>query len=192
MSILAQFRKARATGQGSNYVKPGKGEVLIKDMLVKDTYGEAHRFIVEFYTVSSAPVEFDKEGKPVPPNAPGTSWAVQEQLTKVEGAMERAKGMIAVFLGEDGAAMTDDQITDAFADLCRLDAEGHTDPKKGPCPLRGVRLSYETRNKKIQKGTKAGTEIVVPQFKLIDETEAQIAANRKVLDGAGAGEGATA
>jgi len=174
VSILKKFNKAKAIGNG-NYFLPGRGEVLVSDVKVKDTFKEPYRFILELYTLKSFPVKPDVE-----PNAPGSSWCVQEPLTTRSGAMDRAKGLIALMLGKNNAS--DDELTEEFKRICRLDEDGHTVADSGPCPIRGLKLAYDTMDKEIQGGVNRGKIMTLPRFTLIKETPEQWAKNAAEMD----------
>jgi hypothetical protein len=185
MGVLAQWKGKRASRGGAGGPKPGKGEVLLKDVKVIDTYGETHRFVLEVYTTSSQSTETEN-GVPVAPDAPGASWAVLESLNMKEGALGRALGFIGQLLGAEGDAMSDDELLKQLESIARLGDDGRTDPKKGPCSLRGVPYSYETKKKPIKSGANKDKKMDIPRFTLKDVPDSQIQANRKLLDGAGA------
>jgi hypothetical protein len=182
MGVLAQWKGKRASRGGAGGPKPGKGEVLLKDVKVIDTYGETHRFVLEVYTTSSQSIE-SENGVPVAPDAPGSSWAVLESLNMKEGALGRALGFIAQLLGPDADSMSDDDLLKQLESIARLGEDGRTDPKKGACELRGVPYSYETKKKPIKSGANKDRKMDIPRFTLKDVPDSQIQANRVLLDG---------
>jgi hypothetical protein len=161
------------------YYKPGRGEVIIEDILVKETEKEPHLFVVKLFTTKSSPTKYGPDGSPEAPNAEGSSWSHLEYLMTRAGAVDRALSFVALASNTPNASA--DELSDALTKIARLGEDGNTDSSLGPCPLRGIRLSFEHIEKEIKGGPNKGKTMDLPRFALIRQTPAQVEVARADL-----------
>lgn len=170
MSFLKDWAAKPAAG-GGNHIKDGRGTLIVKDIRLDKTFKDPRTFVIEFVVKESHAVRDD-----VAPNAPGTEVSFVKFLTKVMGEEARANAALQA-IDPDLAALPADKLAATYEEIMRLDSDGYT--KKGTlCDLRGVEVGYETYRKFTKDGK---TELTIPKFKVVANTEEQVAANRKFI-----------
>jgi hypothetical protein len=165
-SIAGKIASAKASN-GGNFLKDGRYKLEIKALKLEKLYAGL-TFIAELGVVESAPVRDD-----VIPNAVGTTASYIQQLDKREQtAYPNTKAFLLAAADEDESAISAEEFT-AFIN----DATGAKQA------LKGVLISCET----FRKFTKDGkTEMTLPRFTAIKQTDAEVAGRRKALEGAAA------
>lgn len=177
MAFLDEWVSTSVSG-GGNFLKDGKGVLVIKDVTVQKTFKDKRTFIMEAYVKSSSPSgDLDESGKIIPPNAVTSTVSYVQLLTKFESAKGNAKAACLAILGPETAAKDDEGMGADFTELMGLDKDGYS--QKGvPSIMRGAEISYETHRKATKDGSKI---LTIPRFTYVDVSPEQIAANRKLL-----------
>jgi hypothetical protein len=199
--IAKKLGGSRAAG-GGNYIKQGKGRLIVKSLKHEDLYA-GETFIAELYVERSEsfPGAINPTTKePELANPPGSSASFIQQFKQFpETAFAMTKGFLLTLLGEDdstlakGAAerVAKGQVPEEWckaenkpaaawsgADEFGLAYENVVS-KANPC--RGMALDYETYTKPTKKGDKI---LVLPRFTHVKQTPDEIAARRAAFDGA--------
>ena len=160
--IAAQVKAAKTTG-GGNFIKPGKGVLIVREIKLQDGF-KGRSFIAEFLVESSTATEAGKE-----PNAPGSSVSKIEKLTgkpdHVQSALGRVKAFLIACTGQLEADLTEDEMGTAFDE-----ALDH------PESVVGTRVGYETFQV-VTKETK--TEITAVKWIPIPNQTAEMEADAK-------------
>jgi hypothetical protein len=179
--------KAQAAG-GGNYIVDGSGRLIVKDLAILERHGDEYTFVADLFVKSSQPDPMQPDARP---NAPGTSVSYVQQLTVFESAAGNMKGLLQA-IDPDFATLDDAAYIAAVNDLLRAAAEdnaakglkeGRTMPNT-VCKARGYEVAYKTK-RKWTKGTpqKPSHEITIAFFEAVENTEASVAENLKLLDG---------
>jgi hypothetical protein len=128
---IAADVKAAKTAGGGNYIKPGKGVLIVREIKLQKGF-KGKSFIAEFLVESSQATDAGKE-----PNSPGSSCSKIEMLTgkqeHVDSALGRIKALLIACSGFAEAALTADEMNAAFDE-----ALDH------PESVIGTRVGYET------------------------------------------------
>lgn len=164
----AQIAAAAASG-GGNYINDGVYRLIIEKMFRKDApiaAGGGTSFITEFRVVESGQ---DPNHPEVKPNPVGTVCSVVAVVTKHASAFGNIKALLLGALGAFG--YTEDQITPEVI------AEAYSTDQ-----LRGVMVDDTTYRKAIKGGKNAGSMITLHKWNSIEQTEEQVAAQKKDLD----------
>jgi hypothetical protein len=180
MSFAKELASAKTSG-GGNFIKDGRGKLIVKSAAIVSGHKDKKTFIVEAYVKESASTMTDRDGKPVPPNAPGSTVSYVQLLSTYDSAKGNAKMACLAILGPDSAAKDEDGLAADISELLNLDDKGYT--RKGvACIARGVEIAYETRRQWTKDGK---TELTLPTFTHVEVTPEEIQANRKTLDTVG-------
>ena len=177
MAFLDEWVSTTVSG-GGNFLKDGKGTLIIKDVSAQKTFKDKRTFIMEAYVKSSSPSgDVDENGKLLAPNAVGSTVSYVQLLTKFASAKGNAKAVCLAILGPETAAKDDEGMGADFTELMGLDKEGYS--QKGVASImRGAEISFETHRKATKDGSKI---LTIPRFSYVEVTPEQIAANRKLL-----------
>jgi hypothetical protein len=169
--IAAKVAASKASGSG-NWIKPGRGVLMVKDLRYDSAGFKGDKFIAELRVIESQSMagRVDKEGKAVLANEAGTTVSfVQLFDQQKEVAFPNTKGFILALFGEKEDEISAEEFVGSFEVACNKTQ-----------PARGMLIKYET----VDKTTKKQNEIVVPKWEHVPgQTEATIAKNRAWLDG---------
>lgn len=169
---FAKIASASATGGGNN-IRDGIYKMLVEKVHIQKGHtGES--FIAEFRVIeSSSNGATDEQGRPIVPNAPGSTCSMVCNLTKHESAAGNAKAFVVGALA--GLGYTEDQITP--------DVMGYVCSEKNP--LRGLAVIDETYrgvNKGRSNPANAGKPLTLNKWKAISQSEADVQTQRAWLD----------
>ncbi len=172
MSAFKKIADASATGGGSN-IRDG----LYKFLVEKVTYQKGHSgevFIAELRVLeSSATGAVDEQGRPVIPNAVGSSCSMVCNLTKHESAAGNAKAFAVAALG--GLGFPAEKIDeDMLMRIC-----GPTNPLRG-CAV--IDETYRGVNKGRSNPANAGKPLTLNKWKSIAQTGDDVKTARAYLD----------
>lgn len=163
-AILRKIAEAKASG-GGNITKDGKYTFAVNAMMIEAKFNGT-MFIVEHYVKSAEAVEPDVE-----PNKPGTICSIVYNLDKNVSAPGNTKAYVLALFGYKEDEVTQDEFVATLGELC------------GPAqPARGMLIRTETFRKPIQKGPNAGKPFTGHRWQHVEQTEDQIATERKYLD----------
>ena len=169
---FAKIAGASTTGGGNN-IKDGNYRLLIEKIHLQPGHtGEC--FIAEFRVLESTPNgATDEQGRPVTPNAAGSTCSIVCNITKHAAAAGNAKKMLAGALG--GLGYTEaDIVPEVMGNVCA--------PNN---PMRGLGVICETYrgvNKGRDNPANAGKPLTLCNWKPIAQTEADMLAQRAYLD----------
>lgn len=169
---FAKIAGASATGGGNN-IRDGIYKLMVERITIQNGHtGES--FIAEFRVMESQPNgAADEQGRPVLPNAVGSSCSMVANLTKHESAAGNAKALICGALA--GLGYTEAQITpEVMAYVC---SENN--------PLRGLLVIDETYrgvNKGRSNPANAGKPLTLNKWKPVAQTEDQVKTQRAWID----------
>jgi hypothetical protein len=174
MSIgaFSKIASASATGGGNN-IRDGVYKLMVdKVHIQKGHTGEC--FIAEFRVIdANANGAVDDNGRPVVPNAVGSSCSMVCNLTKHESAAGNAKAFVVNGLA--GLGITEDKIDpEVMGWVC---SEQN--------PLRGLLVTdetYRTINKGRANPANQGKPLTLNKWKPIAQTEADVQQQRAWLD----------
>lgn len=169
---FSKIASATATGGGNN-IRDGIYKFLVEKVHIQGGHsGEC--FIAEFRVLESSPNgAVDEQGRPVVPNAPGSTCSMVCNLTKHASAAGNAKAFVVNALA--GLGLTEDKINaETMAYVC---SENN--------PLRGLAVADETYrgiNKGRENPANAGKALTLNKWKAITQTEADVNTGRAWLD----------
>lgn len=174
MSTGAFARMSAAKpSEGGNIIKDGNYKFLIEKVIINNGYnGEA--FVAEMRVMEAqANGATDEQGRPVAPNAVGTTASVICLFKQGDIAFNNAKKVLIAATG--GLGYTEEQLTpETMAYLC---SEQN--------PLRGVAVICETYrgvNKGRSNPANAGKPLTLCKWKPIEQSEDDVKAQRTYLD----------
>jgi hypothetical protein len=154
-AIFKKVAKAKATA-GGNYIRDGKGRLILDKMKVDYSDTNGHVFIAEFVVESSTkvPVTSLKTGEKldIEPNPPGSTCSIVHKLDKQLAAAGNMKAFVLTLLGYDESQVSDTEFAETLEESC---------PEQGETPLRGMAIDYETF-RRVTKEKKE--EIVLPKW----------------------------
>lgn len=163
-SLQKKIAEAKATAGGTP-LADGNYVLEVEQVLVAQKYKGV------FFTLEARVVESEAVRKDVEPNMPGSSCTpIHCNLDTNESAPGNMKACIFALLGL--GPETSNEVY--LKEVERVTSEAQ--------PLRGALVCAETYRKTTQKGPNAGKEGCYPKFIHVEQTEAEIAARRKVLD----------
>lgn len=169
---FSKIATASATGGGNN-IRDGIYKLLVEKVHMQTGHtGEC--FIAEFRVIESSPNgALDEQGRPVVPNAPGSTCSMVCNITKHASAAGNAKAFVVNALA--GLGITEDKINaETMAYVC---SENN--------PLRGLAITDETYrgvNKGRENPANAGKPLTLNKWKPIAQTEADVNAGKAYLD----------
>lgn len=174
MDVFDSIAKAKPASKGGGpYFQQGKGVAVLKGFRQGESFRKDQIFVADFQIESSTsfPGALDKDGKPEFANAPGTSAAYVQNLSKFpENAPSNAQTCIlSVLACEVGSTGDLENITRAQYEYALA--------KTNPC--RGIRVGFEVRQVKTKKG---GVINVVDFAPIPGQTDEEIAGRRAALD----------
>ena len=172
MSAFAKIAGAPMTGGGSS-IRDGFYKFLVE----KITYQKGHSgevFIAELRVMESkSDGSVDDQGKPVVPNAVGSTCSLVCNLTKHESAASNAKKFAFGVLA--GLGYTEDKIDEKLMmDIC--DAKN---------PLRGAQVydaTYRVLNQGKSNPANRGKPLTLHNWKSVVQTAEDVKKNRAFLD----------
>ncbi len=173
-SIFKKIADASLSGGGNN-IRDGIYKLAVEKCLVNDEAHSGTVFIVEFRVLEAAANgALDENGRPVVPNAVGTTCSMVCNVTKHESAFGNLKKFLYGALG--GLNYTPDQVTDELIKELFVD---------DPTMLRGVVVrdeTYRTINKGRANPANAGKPLTLNKWTSIPQTEEDVAAVKSILD----------
>jgi hypothetical protein len=170
---FAKIAGASITGGGNN-IRHGNYTFLIEKVEIDTKFG-GEMFIAEFRVAEAeANGAVDEQGRPVVPNAVGSTCSLVCNLTKFENAKGNALAFLVGAMG--GLGYTQAQVTPEVI--------GEVTSARNP--LRGLAVRDETYagvNKGRANPANAGKPLTLNKWKSIAQTAEAIAQQRAFLDG---------
>ena len=169
---FAKIASASATGGGNN-IRDGIYKLMVEKVQMQTGHtGEC--FIAEFRVLDSSPNgAVDEQGRPVIPNAPGSTCSMVCNITKHASAAGNAKAFVEKAL--EGLGVSPDKINaETMAYVC---SENN--------PLRGLAIIDETYrgvNKGRENPANAGKALTLNKWKAVAQTEADVNTGNAYLD----------
>lgn len=161
--IAQQVASAQASG-GGNYIKHGRGVMVVKEAFYKEDLDSGRGFIVELLVDTVEPY-IGSDGKPLPCNPPGSTVSFVQLFDKFKKtSMGNTKAFIEALSGE---SLEGEKFVERFE---KLVSEKN--------PGRGLKIGFSTYEKMTQSG---GKLLILPKWEHVEQTPEDVKATRERL-----------